>query len=77
LEASAVASLREGLRRLFQFGVLLKRVGGLLATVGGALFLMVSRPTLVRLVMQLTRPELLEDPDDLVANALRHAFSHL
>ena len=65
------------LRRLFQIGVVIKGVDGVLETVGGALFLAVSRSTLTRIVFHLTRPELLEDPDDLIANALRHAFSHL
>ena len=65
------------LRRLFQIGVALKGVDGVLESIGGALFLLISRQTLNHLVFHLTRPELLEDPDDLIANALRHAFSHL
>jgi uncharacterized membrane protein len=65
------------LRRFFQIGVVFKGVDGVLETAGGALFLMVSQTKLTHWVFSLTRPELLEDPDDLIANALRHAFSHL
>lgn len=74
----AVQSRKEKwLRRLFKIGVLLKGVDGLLETAGGILFLLVSRGELNRIIVHLTRPELLEDPDDLIANGLRHAFSHL
>jgi len=64
-------------RRLFKIGVLLKGVDGVLETFGGVLFLFMGRDTLRSLVMALTQSELLEDPDDWVANSLRHAFSHL
>lgn len=71
-------SVREKwLRRLFKIGVLLKGLDGVLETVGGTLFLLISRPELHHLVFSLTRHEILEDPDDLIANSLRHAFSHL
>ena len=71
-------SVREKwLRRLFKIGVLLKGLDGVLETVGGTLFLLISRPELHHLVIKLTRPEILEDPDDLIANSLRHAFGHL
>jgi uncharacterized membrane protein len=74
----SISSQREKwLRRLFRIGVLFKGLDGLLETIGGAVFLTVSRQMLNRLVIHLTRPELLEDPDDLIANALRHAFGHL
>jgi uncharacterized membrane protein len=65
------------LRRFFQIGVAMKGVDGILETIGGALFLAISRSRLTLIVFHLTRPELMEDPDDLIANALRHAFSHL
>jgi uncharacterized membrane protein len=58
-------------------GVIIKGLDGALETIGGILFLLISRQTLNRLVINLTRPELLEDPDDSVANALRHTFNHL
>lgn len=64
-------------RRFFQIGVVLKGLDGVMETVGGALFLAVSRTKLTHWVFLLTRPELLEDPDDWIANTLRHTFSHL
>ena len=57
--------------------MVLKGIDGVLETVGGLVFLILKRSTLYNLVQRLTRPELLEDPDDLIANSLRHAFSHL
>lgn len=65
------------LRRLFKIGVVLKGIDGVLETIGGAVFLCVGRAALSRFMTTITRPELLEDPDDLVANSLRHAFNHL
>jgi uncharacterized membrane protein len=65
------------LHRLFQAGVLLKGVDGLLEVAGGLLFLCVSQAALTRVVFSLTRPELLEDPDDLIAHGLRDAFAHM
>jgi uncharacterized membrane protein len=65
------------LHRLFQIGIVLKGLDGLSETVGGMLFLFISGQALRRFTFLLTRPELLEDPDDLIANSLRHAFAHL
>ena len=76
--ASRKQSLREKwLRRLFLVGVLLKGLDGILESIGAALFLFVSQPDLNRVVVLLTRHELLEDPDDWVAVTLRHVFSRL
>ena len=65
------------LHRLFVAGIALKGIDGILETVGGFLFLLLSRSTMNHIVVLLTQHELVEDPDDLVANALRHAFGHL
>ncbi len=65
------------LHRLFDIGVLLKRIDGILETVGGFLFLFTNRTTMNRIVIALTQHELLEDPDDWIANSLRQALSHL
>lgn len=74
----ATNSLREKiLHRSFQIGVLLKGIDGILETVGGAVFLILRNGTITHIVFALTRHELLEDPDDLIANSLRHAFAHL
>ena len=63
--------------RLFKIGIWLKGIDGFLEVIGGVLFLIVSRAALNRYVVLLTQEELREDPDDLLANALRHAASHL
>ncbi|HKI86962.1 MAG TPA: DUF2127 domain-containing protein [Thermoanaerobaculia bacterium] len=65
------------LHRLFEIGVILKGIDGVLELVGGALLLAVSHPTLNRLVFAITRQEISEDPHDLVANALRSTVAHL
>jgi uncharacterized membrane protein len=65
------------LHRLFAAGIWVKGIDGILETIGGILFLLVNQATLSQLVLRLTRPELLEDPDDLVANWLRHSFARL
>jgi uncharacterized membrane protein len=61
----------------FRLGILFKGVDGLLELVGGVLFLCVSHDAMTKFVFRITRSELMEDPDDLVANGLRHAFGHL
>ena len=76
--ASEPAGHRDMLwHRLFQLGVVIKGIDGLLETGGGLLFLLVNQNTLMRLVFWLTRSELLEDPDDWLAAHLRAAFRHL
>jgi len=65
------------LRRLFKLGVLLKGVDGVLEFLGGAVFLFAGRDLLRQVVTALTRPELLQDPDDWFANSLQHAFRGL
>lgn len=76
-QRGAQSSREKWLHRLFVVGITVKGIDGILETAGGALFLLLSRPALNQIVVLLTQHELLEDPDDLVANALRHAFSHL
>ena len=74
----ATSSLREKiLHRSFQIGVFLKGIDGILETVGGAVFLILGKGTIAHIVFTLTQHELLEDPDDLIANSLRHTFAHL
>ncbi|MEO8426126.1 MAG: DUF2127 domain-containing protein [Verrucomicrobiota bacterium] len=65
------------LHRAFTIGVWVKGVDGILETIGGFLFLLVGRTALSNLVFTLTQHELLEDPDDRLANWLRHASGHL
>jgi uncharacterized membrane protein len=61
----------------FRLGILLKGLDGVVEIIGGSLFLCFSRGQLADFIGRVTRGELLEDPDDLIANSLRHAFDHL
>jgi uncharacterized membrane protein len=65
------------LDRLYYVAILLKGIDGLLETLGGFLFLFVSRAAMNDAIIALTQHELLEDPDDWIANSLRQAFGHL
>ena len=65
------------LHSLFTVGVWIKGLDGILETAGGILFLFVGRATVSNLVLSLTQHELLEDPDDWLANSLRHTFGHM
>ncbi|MCL5096247.1 MAG: DUF2127 domain-containing protein [Candidatus Omnitrophica bacterium] len=65
------------LHRLFIVGVWIKGFDGIMETVAGFIFLFVSRGTLISVLFSLTHPELMEDPDDWVANTLRHQFSQM
>ena len=62
--------------RLFQIGVIIKALDGLLETMGGVLFVCVNKQTILHTIFRLTQHALVEDPDDWMANHLRAAFSH-
>jgi uncharacterized membrane protein len=70
-------TVQQNLHRLFEAGVIIKGVDGILETLGGVLFLFVSPEMLNRLVIFLTAHELSEDPHDVVAGWLRHAVEKL
>jgi len=55
---------RQHVHRLFAVSVLIKGVDGVLETIGGILFMLVSPKALNSLVIFLTAHELSEDPDD-------------
>ncbi|MDE2070528.1 MAG: DUF2127 domain-containing protein, partial [Gammaproteobacteria bacterium] len=65
------------LHRLFWVTVVIHGLDGLLEIIGAILMLAASHVDLVNIAVYLTAPELAEDPDDLVANYLRHAVIHL
>lgn len=58
------------LDRIFQIGIILKGLDGILELVGGALLLAVSPAAINRIVAGLTQHELSEDPHDLIATHL-------
>jgi uncharacterized membrane protein len=59
--------------KLFQVGIILKGIDGVLEIIGGFLVLILSPHTLNRIVYLLTQHELSEDPRDVVANYLIYA----
>lgn len=64
---------RLNLHRLFAAGMWIKALDGALEMIGGLLLLVLSPAAIGRLVMALTQHELVEDPHDRVATALRSA----
>ena len=63
----------DSLRRLFEVGLWLKAAHSLIEVVGGVLLYLLPQDAITALVRRLTWAKLMEDPGDLVANALRHA----
>jgi uncharacterized membrane protein len=62
--------------RIFAISVFIKGLDGLLEIVGGILLLLVNHAYIAHTVIALTAPELSEDPDDIIANFLRHSIYH-
>jgi uncharacterized membrane protein len=58
--------------RAFNALVILKGVDGVVETVAGAALLFLRAGVIYKIVTTLTAKELSEDPDDLLANLLRH-----
>jgi uncharacterized membrane protein len=65
------------LHRIFEIGIWIKGVDGVLEMIGGFLLLVVTNAAINRLVMALTQHELVEDPHDWIAAALRQAAAQL
>lgn len=63
--------------RLFDLGVALKGLDGLLEVLGGMALVFTTRPMIVGIVARLTREELSEDPHDFVATHLVSLAHHL
>ena len=61
------------LHRIFAVGMWLKGLDGVLEIAGGLLLLLISPAALSRLVIISTQHELVEDPHDRIATALRQA----
>ena len=64
------------LDKVFEGGIIIKGLTGLLEFIGGLLLLFVSPDQMRQFVTVITQRELLEDPNDRVANLLLHATSH-
>lgn len=68
---------KDPLQRIFRISLILKGLDGILQTIGGILFLVVSPDQLAAFVRVLTQHELSEDPGDFIANALVRASGGL
>ena len=68
---------RDFLDWVFEVGIVLKCLNGLLELVGGVLLLIVSPAAIKGVVRTLTEGELYEDPHDLIASRLLHAAGGL
>ncbi|MEN9409829.1 MAG: hypothetical protein RL216_1803 [Pseudomonadota bacterium] len=62
-----------GIRRVFRVSLWLKGLHSLVEVLGGLALVFLSHEVIVRIATALTRAELVEDPRDLVAKALRQA----
>lgn len=58
------------IRSLFRIGLYLKAADSLMELVGSAMLFWVSNDVILRLARAITRHELLEDPNDVIANFL-------
>jgi len=63
--------------RAFDVGIVLKGLDGLLEAMAGLALLLTHQTVLLGAVHWLTRRELIEDPDDLLANHLLHLMQNL
>ena len=63
--------------RIFIVGMWIKAFDGALEIIGGFMLLLIRPATLNHLTIVLTQHELVEDPHDLIATALRQAASQL
>jgi uncharacterized membrane protein len=68
---------KDWLDRLFAIGIIGKGINGLAELIGGLLLLFVTPESIHDLVAVLTRGELSEDPNDLVARYLLHTANGL
>jgi uncharacterized membrane protein len=65
------------LHRLFDVGIVIKGIDGILEIVGGIMLMLVTKPALNGFVVFLTQRELAEDPQDFIAGSLRHMAATL
>ncbi|MGH7953241.1 MAG: DUF2127 domain-containing protein [Limisphaerales bacterium] len=61
----------------FKIGIVLKGLDGILEVIVGIALLVTSQAAIRKLIDSMTRGELLEDPNDFIANHLVHFFNHL
>lgn len=57
---------------VFVVSLILKGIDGVLELIGGVLLLVIPADKIGTFVQIITQHEIAEDPDDLIANAIRH-----
>jgi uncharacterized membrane protein len=62
--------------KIFEGGIVLKGISGLLEFTGGLLLIFIPPDAIYHFITLITQRELLEDPNDIVANTLLHATQH-
>lgn len=65
------------LHRLFEIGIWIKGIDGLIETIGGILLLVVSLQALNNYIIAVTQNQIQEDSGDLFARVLSHAAHHM
>jgi uncharacterized membrane protein len=65
------------LDKIFEGGIIIKGVTGLAEFVGGLLLIFISPAQMHQFITLITQRELIEDPHDMIANALLQATSHI
>jgi uncharacterized membrane protein len=63
--------------KVFEGGIILKGISGGLEFLGGLLLLFISPATIHGYITFITQRELIEDPNDMVANALLQSTQHI
>ncbi|HEX3627162.1 MAG TPA: DUF2127 domain-containing protein [Verrucomicrobiae bacterium] len=63
--------------RLFEIGIWIKGIDGLVEVIGGILLLSVSLEALNHYIIDLVQTEIEKDSGDLIVNVLQHAAEHL
>ncbi|MHB8871338.1 MAG: DUF2127 domain-containing protein [Candidatus Doudnabacteria bacterium] len=63
--------------RLFELGLIIKGVNGVIETLSGFFVIFASKATINTLFFNLTRGELLEDPHDRLINFIMHSLGQL
>lgn len=63
--------------RVFEFGIILKALNGVLQLISGLLILTLSKATFLNIFIKLTHGELIEDPNDKLITFASSALQHL
>ncbi len=62
---------------MFDVGVWMKGINGILEVVGGVLVLAVKKSAFISLILLITQQELIEDPHDIIVHWLRQSVENI